>query len=656
MSPLAAPVTSPVPVPRRPRLSNDDFRKAIEAIKLRAPIEEVVRERVPGLRQRGALWEACCPFHEERTPSFKVDPRRGTWHCFGACSTGGDQIAFLQRIDNLDFRDALEILAARTGVELPRTSRANTGGDADASLYAALEHATNFYRSQMRTAEGQVAVRYLRERGLTDATCDAFGVGYSPASGQAFVTSAREARFDLAVCEKAGLSRRSDTGRPYDFFRGRLMIPIRDVKGRTVGFGARKLDDAAEGPKYINSADTEIFHKGKLVYALDRALPVVRREGRIVLVEGYTDVMAAHQFGVGSVVAVLGTATTEDHAGLIRKTGARRISLVFDGDEAGRKAAYKALHGLLHLEVEIDVVSLPGGDDPCDLLVREGSAAFLAQLDTAQGWFDFLLEGVRGLRGADLSREVDRVLELLARLSKPVHRDSRIAELAHALEIPVRSVQQQFESLPSQMAKRRRPTDGSALGAARGTAAAGSDLGSERAVSAPAAPVNPRVVRAFEEMIGAVLRDASTLALALPYVERCPDAELVRMFAALEELYRDESAVLDESSLLTILGEDPARARVVPIASRAVLVSDDVSPMQMVEEQKQFLDRLDREARSLRERRALQIRESQLMREEGAERAASDPELIDAARRLHGDSRAPSPSTPREVEDPIPHG
>src|SRR4029079_2831417 len=187
--------------PRNRDGSSEEFRRAIEAIKLRAPIEDVVRERVPALKKRGALWVACCPFHEERTPSFTVDPRRGTWHCFGACGTGGHQISFLKRFDNLEFIDAVEILAARTGVEMPRRSRQRPEdtGAAD-KLLGLLETATRFYQGQLRTAEGQASAHYLRSRGLSDVTAEAFGIGHAPARGQAFVEFAREQGFALSDC------------------------------------------------------------------------------------------------------------------------------------------------------------------------------------------------------------------------------------------------------------------------------------------------------------------------------------------------------------------------------------------------------------------------------------------------------------------------
>lgn len=531
-------------------MQNDEFKSALETIKLRAPIEDVVRERVPGLKKAGALWKACCPFHEERTPSFVVTPSRGTWHCFGACSTGGDQITFIQRFDNLEFMDAVEILAARTGVTLPkRGGPLERGGEETDRLFGVLDHAQRFYRAQMRTAEGQGAVRYLRERGLSDATADAFGVGYAPSAGTAFCEEARAQRIDLALCEKAGLVRRNDQGRAYDFFRGRLMIPIRDAKGRVVGFGARRLADGDDaGPKYMNSADSELFKKGTLIYALDRALPPVRKSAHIVLVEGYTDVMAAHQCGVANVVAVLGTATTDDHAALVRRSGARRVSLVFDGDEAGRKAAYKALHGLLPLELAIDVVSLRGGDDPCDLLVREGAQAFLAELEHGRDWFDFLAAGLEGKSGVELAQEVDRVLELLARLGKPVHRDSRIRDLARHLELPVAGVFEQF----AQIERRLRPQRPAPAPAP------------QAAPARPAAPRDAEIVRAFEQLIVAELHDAALCSVVATEIRHCEDVDLVAIHAAMIDLLETATDTLEPitpGALFTRLGDDPARER-----------------------------------------------------------------------------------------------
>lgn len=542
----------------------EDSRRAIETIKLRVPIEEVVRERVPGLKKAGSLWKACCPFHDEKTPSFTVDPRRGTWHCFGACSTGGDQFTFLERMDNLPFREVLEILAARAGVELPARSgaaEARREKDADEPILAALELAARFYASQRSTAEGRAAAEYMRRRGLTQVTVDTFGVGYAPASGQALVQHARAQGVAIDVLEAAGLARTNERG-PYDFFRGRLMIPIRDLPqrdqpGRVLGFGARRLsDDDPDAPKYVNTPETRVFHKGRVVYALDRALPVVRRSGHIVLMEGYTDVMAAHQVGLAQCVAVLGTATTEDHAALIQRSGARRVTLLFDGDAAGRKAAWKALSGLVHLDLKIDVVALTGGDDPCDVLVREGAAPLVAGFELATDWFAFALQGLADLRGIELSRAVEPLLELVERVARPVQRESLYNELSRELRISVAALREESKRLRGGARERRAPA------------------APQPALAAPAAanpPADAQLVRVFEELVGALILDASLVPLVRTERDACPDPELARIFDAVLELYADENAVPDEASVLNLLAEDPARRRVVPLAESARL-------------------------------------------------------------------------------------
>jgi DNA primase len=532
---------------------DDDLRRAIETIKLRAPIEELVRERVPALRKAGALWVACCPFHDEKTPSFKVDPRRGSWHCYGACSAGGDVISFLERMDNLAFLEVLEMLAARTGVELPRSRRKSGPEGEDQGLEILLE-AERAFHAALATREARPAREYLAGRGLLPNTLDAFALGWSSTGGRQMLDLAATLGRPIELFERTGLVRVQDSGSRTDFFRGRLVIPIRDLRGRTVGFGARRLsDENASGPKYINTAETPWFKKSTLIYGLDRALEHVRRSGRLVLVEGYTDVMAAHQAGVGNVAAVMGTATTEDHAALVRRTGARRVSLVFDGDEAGRKAAWRALAGLLGLDVELEVVCLPGGQDPCDLLVREGAEAFLAHLEHARGWFDHVCDGLGSLRGVELAREADRILNLLGALKSPVHREARIAELAERLHMPVERVREQWELTADR--SRARPH-------------APAPKGADASAPAPAAP-DARILRAWESVLGAVLVDTSLLALARPHFAECADPDLSTVFEHLLALYADVEATIDEASVLSSLADHPARGRVVPCASLA---------------------------------------------------------------------------------------
>ncbi|MCZ6598730.1 MAG: DNA primase, partial [Planctomycetota bacterium] len=406
-------------------MQTSDFRTFIERVKLRSPIEVVVAERVPQLKKKGSRWWAACPFHDEKTPSFSVDPERGTWHCFGACGEGGDVIAFVERFDGLSFVDSLRLLAQSCGEEMPeRTGRrggsGGGGGDQDEldRLHDVLLRAAKLYARKLRSAEGSAAREYLRGRGFTDEIVEAFGLGWAPARGNPVLEAARLAGFAERVLLETGLIGRGEDGRAYDFFHGRLMIPIGDRLGRTVGFGGRMLPgDEREGGKYVNTSETRLFKKSRLIYGLHEARDAVRRTRHLVLMEGYTDVWAAHQAGLTNTAAVLGTATTDEHAGLVRRTGARRVTVVFDGDEAGRKAARRALAGLLPTGAELDVVPLEQGEDPCDVLVAEGGGEdFRARLDGAREWFAWVVDGLRGLDPRHLAAEVDEVLDLLERL------------------------------------------------------------------------------------------------------------------------------------------------------------------------------------------------------------------------------------------------
>lgn len=539
---------------------NDDFQRAKDEIRQRLPVEEVVRWYVPDLKRQGALWVACCPFHEEKTPSFKVNPVRQTWYCFGACGGGGDIFAFVERANNVDFLEALQILAARAGVELPdRRSQAGRRRDEENQpLYDVLQRAERFFARRLRSREGAAALEYLRARGLREATIEAFGLGLAgPGGPQGLVSRALAQGVPLRVLVGAGLAREGRegasgrSGRPHDFFFNRLTFPVRDIKGRTVGFGARRLDEDAGGPKYVNTPETVLFHKGRLVYALDRALDSVRRGGHLVLVEGYTDVMAAHQAGLTHVAAVLGTATTDEHAALVRRSGARRVSLVFDGDEAGRRATHKALLGLLPLEIDLDVVRLPGGEDPCEVLVRPGGAeTFAGHLAAAQGWFAHLLDELAGLPDAERWAAVDRLLELVARLPRPLVREARIQELAAGLDVPAESVRAQLESLP----ERRRE-------ALRRVEEGRPD--EERGEDEAAPQGDPRLRRDWDLLVGAALVEPGLAEAARAWHGRCPFPDLAAVLAAALECAGDPEVRVP--AVLAALGEGPGRALVVPL-------------------------------------------------------------------------------------------
>ncbi|MFT5051485.1 MAG: DNA primase [Chlamydiales bacterium] len=646
---------SPSPPVRTPLATDPELKRAIETSKLRVPIEDLVRERVPALKKSGARYWACCPFHEENTPSFSVDPRTGLWYCFGACAMGGDQIHFLQRIDNLSFMEALEILAGRAGVTLPRNVGRGRRHQEDDSGLRALAAVDGFFQEQLRSREGRAAREYMEGRKLSSNTIEAFAVGLAPSDGQALIRWAREqfARkgegrgcgFTPRDLERTGLIRRDDSGRPYSFFRGRLMIPIRDLQGRTVGFGGRRLVDGdTAGPKYINTSETEYFHKGRLIYGLDRALEAARRSRHLVLVEGYTDVMAAHQSGIQNVVAVLGTSTTEDHAGLVRRSGARRVSLVFDGDDAGRKAALKALHGLLPLEIELEAVRLPAGQDPCDLcLGPDGAQAFQAALDGGADWFDFVCAGLEPLVGGELAREVDGALELLARLKKPVHRDSMMQQMAERLNLPVASLREQWSQHPNQrraaVAQRNSPEPEPQASADH--AVVGEP---DAAPVKPARPQDPRLESAWRGLVGALMLDASLVPLVKPWRSSCPYEEMTVILDTVMALYEQEDAVIDAQNVMDALAEHPARQHVALMARYA---SEAEAPESLLSGEISYLERRQSE----REKRSILNRINELERasENGDEQAKRS--LEDNLNRLQQLSQL-TPSTPPEGREP----
>ena len=576
--------------------SRHELTRAIEAIKARVPVEDVVRECIDGdfVQRSGKLW-CNCPLHDEDTPSFCVTPHSGLWYCFGACGEGGDLIKFVERRHNTAFWDSLEWLADRAGVELPKKGGRSRGDDPALTL---LKKAEDFYRSCLAGAEGRIAREYLAERGVSAGAIEAFGLGYSPASGNVLAKKAQvggEGSHPMDRWVATGLVRQSDDGRPYDFFRGRLMIPIRDDRGRTVGFGARRLVDEAPGegrnpgPKYVNTPETPWFHKGRLIYGYDRASDAVRRGGHLVLMEGYTDVIAAHQAGVQNAGAVLGTATTTDHARLVKRAGTRRVTLVFDGDEAGRKAAWKALAGLLPVEIDLDVAVPPAGKDPADLVAGGDPAPLMALLEQADPWLDFVVQSLEGLKGRPLSQGVDRILELFQYIPKPVHADACLQELAQATGIPVDSLRAQWQNLPERMGARRGENRNQAPRGRAGTGQAGPPgARSDRAPTGPdqtpqngnipRKPVDPRVERAYRGVIGAALCDTSLIPRIGVLADSCEVPGAKALLEAMLELWEsDDPDAPDEitvAHIMNALADHPVRDRIASLQHYAEQAED----------------------------------------------------------------------------------
>ena len=359
----------------------------IQTLLARVDIVDVIDRYVP-LKKAGANYQACCPFHNEKTPSFTVSPTKQFYHCFG-CGAHGTAVGFLMEYGGKAFPDAVEELARDAGLEVPRVERpGESERRAEAGdLTAHTLEAARFYRAQLK--EAPRAIAYLKDRGLTGAIAARFGIGYAPDAWQPL--AAVFDRYDDPALETAGLVIAGDGGKRYDRFRDRIMFPIHDSRGQVIGFGGRVLGDGE--PKYLNSPETPLFSKGRELYGLFLARSAIREAGAVVVVEGYMDVVALAQHGIDYAVATLGTATTPAHVQkLFRQSD--RVIFCFDGDAAGRKAAWRALENALPVLADgknAGFLFLPDGEDPDDFVRRRGKAAFEALIDRAMPASEFLL-------------------------------------------------------------------------------------------------------------------------------------------------------------------------------------------------------------------------------------------------------------------------
>ena len=417
----------------------------VAEIKSKLPVVDIVGETV-ALKRAGTVHKGLCPFHAEKTPSFVVTPDRETWHCFG-CGEHGDIFTFLMRRDGLDFREALTRLAEKAGVELSEHSAREDRHRR--RLREALEAAIAWYREVLLQARQAEAARaYLAERGLTDATLERFGVGYAPNNWEAMTKRLRAKGFTDAELTAAGLASPSNRGGVYDRFRGRIIIPIRDASGRAIGLGGRILPDG-EGPKYLNSPATALFDKSRTLYGIDLAKGAIRREKLAVIVEGYTDVMAAHQAGFANVVASLGTALTAGQVELANRY-ADAVALAYDVDLAGETATQRGLLEELGPVVsKVRVIRIPAGKDPDELIRTDPDQWRQAVADAAEllPYFMQRAAGEVDLRQAQgRSGYTRRMLDLLRRLPDRVEQDSYVPQLAQLAGIDERILRDELAS------------------------------------------------------------------------------------------------------------------------------------------------------------------------------------------------------------------
>lgn len=391
-------------------------RADVDLVRERARLDEVVSEHVT-LRSAGiGSMKGLCPFHDEKTPSFHIRPQLGHWHCFG-CGEGGDVISFVQKINHLSFVEAVEMLAGRYGVELhyEDTGRGSGGDRPDFGtrrrLLDAHAIAEEYYREQLGTQAAEIGRRFLTERGFDQRAAEQFGVGFAPEGWDNITGVLRRRGFTEAELTASGLVSQGQRG-VYDRFRGRLVWPIRDITGNTIGFGARRLLESDQGPKYLNTPETAIYRKSQVLYGLDLARKQIAAQHRVVVVEGYTDVMAAHLAGVTTAVASCGTAFGSDHVKIVRRVmgdtnpsaGLRlnadgrslsgEVIFTFDGDAAGQKAALRAFEEDQRFVAQTFVAVESSGMDPCDLRMARGDAAVVELVQSRRPLFEFAIRSV----------------------------------------------------------------------------------------------------------------------------------------------------------------------------------------------------------------------------------------------------------------------
>ncbi len=391
------------------------------------------------LRRQGKIYVGLCPWHDDARPSLQVNPQRRTWKCW-VCDIGGDAFSFVMKREGVEFPEALRILADRAGIVLTPAGqkRAEPGSPEDKqTLYRAMAWAEEqFHRCLLDTREAAAGRQYLAERGISDESMRRFHLGFSPDSWQWLIDRARTTPFSPAVLEAAGLASRSQDGRRlYDRFRGRLIFSIRDTEHRPIAFGARILptatgDHAAaahDGPKYVNSPETRLFSKSNNLYALDIVRETLASNPQIVVVEGYTDVIMAHQHGICNVVAALGTALGERHVRLLQRF-AEQITLVLDGDAAGQRRTNEILELFIAAQVDLQILTPPGGLDPCDFIRQHGADAFRELLGQA---VDALQHKVRAvLDGVDVVQHPDRAHRALEEIIKTLANAPRLSDAA----------------------------------------------------------------------------------------------------------------------------------------------------------------------------------------------------------------------------------
>jgi DNA primase len=414
--------------------------ESLERVKGAADIVEVVSAHTD-LRRQGARYVGLCPFHEERTPSFSVEPTEKLYHCFG-CGVGGDVIKFVEEKEGLGFTEAVEMLADRYGVELEREQedpRAEAKRQRRRRLEQLLERSAAFYSNYLWESEEAGKARdYLAQRGLREEVLRGFGVGFAPSAWDKILVRGQQAGFSVEELRAVGLTQQGRSGGDYDRFRERIMFPIRDRRGRVLGFGGRAMR-SDQGAKYVNTAETDFFHKSQILYGVDRAKAAIAKAGRAVVVEGYTDVLALHQAGIEEAVGVMGTAITPDQVAALSGM-VEEVVLALDADSAGQEAMLRAQRVAAGRRMRLRVAAMPAGEDPAEMMAAEGGPErFREILQRAEELTAFqvrlVLERTDTASPAERDRALAEVAPVLAGMGETVSRDELIRKVAEKLDL-----------------------------------------------------------------------------------------------------------------------------------------------------------------------------------------------------------------------------
>ena len=449
-------------------------RSDIDEVRARINIADVVGDYVT-LKSAGVgSMKGLCPFHDERSPSFHVRPQAGFYHCFG-CGEGGDVFTFLQKMDHMSFQESIERLAGKLGYPLHYEEGGQAADTSNrARLLLANGAAENFFREQLLTPGAELGRAFLGERGFDALAAEKFGVGYAPQSFDALSKHLTAQGFTIAELLEAGLLSQGDRG-SYDRFRGRLVWPIRDVTGQTIGFGARKLREDDQGPKYLNTPETPVYHKSRVLYGLDVAKRDIARSLQVVIVEGYTDVMACHLAGITTAIATCGTAFGSDHVTVVRRVlgdsddpaqAARgEVVFTFDPDEAGQKAASRAFAEESRFAAQTFVAVPPEGLDPCDVRIKRGDEALRNVIATKRPMYEFMIK--QAMKQVDLNTVEGRgqalrsTAPIVSKIRDRVIRDGYARELAGWLGMNTEDVAREIRQGTSAPSKASPPPEAS---------------------------------------------------------------------------------------------------------------------------------------------------------------------------------------------------